>query len=114
MLAKTANMTTDNEYLGKLFRHSSNTLKKVSTAGSEQLVGRMKLPVNKRKRVIESIKQTTAKTKNRDKRMDIWKAQMYHTEVTYVEPKPNSSTHMGFKSKDKEETIELLDLEENR
>ena len=75
----------------------------------------MKLPVNKRKSVIESIKRTTAKTKNRDKRMDIWKAQMYHTEVTYVEPnRPNSSAYMGFKSKDREETAEKSDLDENR
>ena len=74
MLAKTANMTTDCDSLGKLFRNSHRSLRNVSTAGRGQVLKSMNLPVNKRKNTIDNIKRTVSKLKNRDKRMDIWKA----------------------------------------
>ena len=88
----------------------------------------MNLPVNKRKNTIENIRRTVSKHKNRDKRIDIWKAQMYHTEVTHVENRPPSSIHLGFKSREetslrakedtglrsKEETLLKSDFDEHK
>ena len=88
----------------------------------------MNLPVNKRKNTIDNIRRTVSKHKNRDKRMDIWKAQMFHTEVTHVENRPPSSAYLGFKSREatslrakedtglrsKEETVLKSDFDEHK